>query len=102
MTPGMRFAAAFWIGWAFHLSSNLIVTTATAESYVWMTIAIICAFVLVFIYSKNKVLFEKEFAWMMLKTGGPKEEPKVSFRNRPMAPATPMPKVKPVKPPKTK
>jgi len=74
MTPGRRFAAAFWIGWGFHLGCSIIVDLANKERWVAVAIVSLLALTLMIIYSNNRVKFEKEFMWMTIKTGGPKKE----------------------------
>lgn len=98
-SPGARFAMAFWMGWAFHIAAYVGVVLFTNDNPLWI-IAAGCGLALVIIYSRNKVNFEKEFTWMMLKTGGPKKEEELTFPNRPLRP--PPPPMPPVKPPRKK
>jgi hypothetical protein len=98
LTPGRRFAFAFWCGWAFHIAS--FVSTNSVHNKDWWTlgVAITGGLVLLWLYSKNKVAFEREMVWMTLQTGGPKEDDDdIQFPNRPMAPP-PKPMNPPVNP----
>lgn len=94
LTPRHRFAFAFILGWAFHIAANLGTQLFLDDNLLWI-VALICGLVLMFVYSTNVLKFEKEHTWMMLKTGGPKEEFMPSVKNGPLRPPPPpMPPVR--------
>ena len=78
---GARFAFAFWCGWAFHMGSDLISRSFIDQNWIALSILSILTLIPLIIYSKNKVKFEQEHFWMMIKTGGPKEEDKFGTSN---------------------
>ena len=76
MTPGRRFAFAFWTGWGFHMGSDLVAKFWIESEWTAVIIVSILTMGLLIVYSKNLANFKMEHTWMMLKAGGPKDEDK--------------------------
>lgn len=70
-----RFAFAFWLGFFYEVFLNGAIQSVSHHFH-WYTILLFCSItVLIFsLYFRNNEKFHQEYTWMVLKTGGKKEE----------------------------